>query len=419
MVDIRKEIDSKIVSESFSAKKPHIFNDDKTTFKQLKQLFTDVFDTRMITFSKKVPKIDAYLTVKDGNWFVSSYLRPEQQLPIGNAAKLHEGEEDAANAVQSTFKCIADQLGSIDQVLLNRFFANGNNRLHVMLVCPPDGCSKLYNDKCFAQFDGIDCFNGKKKAGRDEKSSFEIYKILKACPELQNSLAEITPEQLRAIKLCFDERTTLKQLVKRLSKLVDGIGWGCTIRDYVQDRYSRYLVNKALEYDLDVSKNGSLVNELTSRLSGTSPLRPTKSDLATFAKREGIDVKSDAYKEFLNDIEEHASQTNADIMLPIENAIYYAMSCAANIVLGYAALNPDPKAKKVAQQVVDGLFAVCSSIEDCQFDSSKLDQMKKALAKVCAYKDIAPKEVRIMNNSTPYTVACDCGKLDKISSIIA
>lgn len=419
MVDIRKEIDNKIVNESFSAKKPHIFNDDKTTFKQLKQLFTDVFDTRMITFSKKVPKVDAYLTMKDGNWFVSSYLRPEQQLPIGNASKLHEGEEDAADAVQSTLKCIADQLGNIDQVLLNRFFANGNNRLHVTLVCPPDGCSKLYNGKCFAQFDGIDCFNGKKKAGRDEKSSFELYKIFKACPELQNELAEVTPEQLHAIQLCYDERTTLKQLIKLLSKLVNGIGWGCTIRDYVQDRYSRYLVNKALEHGLDVSKNGSLVGELTSRLSGTSALRPTKSDLVTFAKREGIDVKSDAYKEFLDDIEEHASQTNADIMLPIENAIYYAMSCAANIVLGYAMLNPDPKAKKLAQQTANGLFAACDSIDDCVFDASKLDQMKRALAKVCTYKDIAPKEVRIMNNGIPYAVACDCSKLDKIASVIA
>ena len=78
-----------------------------------------------------------------------------------------------------------------------------------------------------------------------------------------------------------------------MARLVDGIGWGCSIHDYVQDRYSRYLVNKALEHNLDVSKKGALVDELTSRLSGTSTLRPTKSDLATFAKREGIDVKSD------------------------------------------------------------------------------------------------------------------------------
>jgi len=109
-----------------------------------------------------------------------------------------------------------------------------------------------------------------------------------------------------AVKNCKDERTVLKQLVDTLSKLVDGIGWGCTIRDYVQDRYSRYLVNKALEHNLDVSKKGALVDELTSRLSGTSALRPTKSDLATFAKREGIDIKSDNYKAFLDDIEQNA-----------------------------------------------------------------------------------------------------------------
>ena len=88
MVDISKELDRKILKESFSSKKSHIFNDDKTTFKQLKELFTDIFDSRVIKFTKKVPKVDAYLTVKDGNWFVSSYLRPEQEYPIGNAIKL-------------------------------------------------------------------------------------------------------------------------------------------------------------------------------------------------------------------------------------------------------------------------------------------------------------------------------------------
>ena len=99
MVDISKELDKKILEESFSSKKSHIFNDDKTTFKQLKELFTDIFDSRVIKFTKKVPKVDAYLTVKDGNWFVSSYLRPEQEYPIGNAMKLQEAEGDAKDAM--------------------------------------------------------------------------------------------------------------------------------------------------------------------------------------------------------------------------------------------------------------------------------------------------------------------------------
>jgi len=134
-----------------------------------------------------------------------------------------------------------------------------------------------------------------------------------------------------------------------LARLVDGIGWGCSIRDYVQDRYSRYLVNKALEHNLDVSKKGALVDELTSRLSGTSTLRPTKSDLATFAKREGIDVKSDDYKAFLDDIEQNAAMTNKDIMSPIENAIYFAVSNIVQALLSYISLDPNPKAKKLAQ----------------------------------------------------------------------
>ena len=127
---------------------------------------------------------------------------------------------------------------------------------------------------------------------------------------------------------------------------------------------------------------------------------------------------SDAYKAFLDDIEQNAEQTNKDIVLPIENAMYYAVSNAANDVLGYAALDPSPKAKKLAKQIASELFAICDSIGECSFDSTKLDAMKKALSKVCAYKDIAPAELRVVNNGIPYAVTCECDKLDKISNLV-
>ena len=136
----------------------------------------------------------------------------------------------------------------------------------------------------------------------------------------------------------------------------------------MQDRYSRYLVNKALEHGIDVSKNGALVNELTSRLSGMSSLRPTKSDLATFAKREGVDVKSDGYKAFLDDVEQNAQRTNDDIMLPIEKVLYFALANAANNVLGYAVLDPSQKAKKALKQIASDLFHNCKSIDACGLD---------------------------------------------------
>ena len=49
------------------------------------------------------------------------------------------------------------------------------------------------------------------------------------------------------------------------------------------------------------------MKELVSRLSGLEGTRPTKSDLVTFAKREGIDCGSDCYKSFLDDVEQSAS----------------------------------------------------------------------------------------------------------------
>ena len=420
MVDISIELDKKILGESFSIKKPHMFNDEKTTFKQLKELFTDIFGTTTMKFSKKVPKVDAYLTTRDGDWYVSSYLRPEQEWPLGNAAKLRlkESDEESSNAMQKSFNKIVECLQTIDPVLLNRFFANGNNKLHVKLVCPPNGCAKQYDDACFAEYDGIDCFTDGKKVGNDKKSSFELFKILKASPALKYEFSEITPEQLSSIKCCNDDKYVLKQLVEKLSTLVDGLGWGCTIYDYVQDRYSRYLVNKALEHGIDVSKNGTLVSELASRLSGTSSMRPTKSDLATFAKREGIDVKSDSYREFLDDIEQNADQTNKDIMLPIEKTLCFALLNVANNVLCYASLDPNQKAKKIASQLASVLPKICKSIEDCEFDASKLDAMKKALAKACAYKELAPAEVRVVSNGTPYSAMCECDKIEKLQKVI-
>ena len=421
MIDLQHELEMNIIGESkaFPISKHHMFNNDKLTFKDLKELFTDVFGSRMIKFTKKLPKVDAYLTTTDGEWYVSSYLRPKKSYAVKMSTKINETDCTETDSLQSSFDSIVEALKTIDPILLNRFFANGNNRLHITLVCPPNGHSDAYGKKCFIQYCGIDSFDNGEKVGEDKKSSFELYTILKANPSLAYEFSEISPEQLNSIRRCKDEKAILSNIVNQLSKLVDGIGWNCSIRDYIQDRYSRYLVNKALEHGLDVSKKGALVDELTSRLSGTSALRPTKSDLATFAKREGIDVQSEQYKSFLDDIEQHAQQTNKDILSPIENAIYYAISNAAMIVLGYAAIDPNPKAKKLAQSIASNLFSICDSIENCNCDTTQLDAIKKAIDKVRAYKDIAPQEIRIVNNGTPYSVACECDRFDKIRDIIA
>lgn len=152
---------------------------------------------------------------------------------------------------------------------------------------------------------------------------------------------QVPIEKLGCLKKCKDESKILADITSKLSKLIDGLGWGCSLKYYIEDKYSRYIINKALEHGIDLSKNGQLANELVSRLSGAS-MRPTKSDLVTFAKREGIDFKSDAYKQFLEDIENTASQMSFDIISPIEKIICYAIACVANNVIAMMSLDSRP-----------------------------------------------------------------------------
>ena len=402
-----------------SKKSQHIFNNDSLTFKQLKDIFNDVFGSYIVQVSRKVPMASAYVTNKDGDFYIAAVDKPAKLLKVDalkNIAKLDECDCAPANA---TMDDVITVLKQIDPILLNRYFANGKNMLKCQLVCPPNGCGDLYGDKCFVQFDGVDCFDGDAKCiGQDQKTSFELFKILKANECLANELGSMSAEQLNALSKCKSEKKVLGDILDALKALVDGIGWGCSLKYYIQDKYSRSIVNKALEHGLDVSKNGAFVNELVSRLSGTSSSRPTKSDLVTFAKREGIDCQSQEYKDFLNDIEANAESTNREVMAPIEDLVCYALQCAANNVLAMMALDPNPKAKKLLSQIDANAIGSSSSIEDCNFDASKLEGIKKALQKVCKYIELMPAEVRVMNGGKPYSVVGQVNKLQKLADLI-
>jgi len=127
---------------------------------------------------------------------------------------------------------------------------------------------------------------------------------------LKQENTEISKPAVLKIKSLTNAKRVLETVLAKLNEFINGVGWKCTIDDYVLDRYSRHLVNKALEHGLDVSRNSDFVVELASRLSNVSGRKPTRSDLATYAKREGLDCKSDAYKSFISDVESTAAETN-------------------------------------------------------------------------------------------------------------
>lgn len=121
---------------------------------------------------------------------MSSYIRPSKWIPIRRATSLNEVESSSQNAVRSTLTDIAEACESMDEVFMNKCFANGKNRAHISLVCPPEGCNDAYGDKCFLVFKGIDCFNDKGKCiGSDEDLGVKFLYKLNDASALEQELA--------------------------------------------------------------------------------------------------------------------------------------------------------------------------------------------------------------------------------------
>lgn len=155
------------------------------TFRHLRDTLADVFNDNIIKISKKTPTIDLYLTKSNGNWFVSSYVRPSKQLQINRSTTLNEVDSANRDVVSNTLADITKACDDFDDVFLNKCFANGKNRACISLVCPPDGCGDSYNNKCFLVFKGIDCFDDKcKKVGSDEDLGVKLLFKLNNSPSL-------------------------------------------------------------------------------------------------------------------------------------------------------------------------------------------------------------------------------------------
>jgi len=108
----------------------------------------------------------------------------------------------------------------------------------------------------------------------------------------------------------------------------------------VRERFAKYIVNTALKRGIDLYHNSDFVKELIARLSYTEDHRPSRADLITYAKRDGVNYKSDEYSGLINDLEEHAEETNDAIIRPIEELALQAGLLAIKCLLGVIAADP-------------------------------------------------------------------------------
>jgi len=132
----------------------------------------------------------------------------------------------------------------------------------------------------------------------------------------------------------------LKLVISKLGELVKGLGWNATINDYAKERFEKYIINKAIEADFPLSKRSEFVSELADRLSSVSKRKVSKADLATFAKREGLDVKSQEYKDFVNMLDADLPAANQVCIKPLEDLVIGAGLLLMKNLVGYISADP-------------------------------------------------------------------------------
>jgi len=90
-------------------------------------------------------------------------------------------------------------------------------------------------------------------------------------------------------------------------------------------------------------------------LSNISGKKPTRSDLITYAKREGLDCKCEGYKNFISDVEQNASQVNDEIIKPLEDLIIYAGLMLMKSIEGFMAADPSQEAQRALANLDDAI----------------------------------------------------------------
>ena len=418
MINLKEVFENTMICEGMNNPK-HIFDDGELTFADIRDILTRIFSGGL-TITEQLDGLDMLITYKNGKFCVARDSDDvKKPVPLEKiTTKYCDADPAIQNAFMNSLKDLSIALSELDPVQLNKFFANGQNFMHCKVIYPP--CQNImdYGNKCFLCLDKLICFNDKyKEVGEDTEQAKTLFDVLDNNGVLQQNTFEIKKPNILKIKNLQSSKKVLQNILDKLNGFIDGVGWKCSLNGYIQDRYGRHIVNKALEHGLDVSRNSEFVNELASRLSNVSGRKPTKQDLVTYAKREGIDCKCQQYKDLLNDLQSNAQTTNDEIIRPIENLIAYAALQLMKNIEGYMSIDPSATAGKALATIDDAIFKM--SENDMDMSPEKMQVFKKNLSRIEKYHEMMPASgVLVKFKGKVYKMTPNFGEANEILKIV-
>ena len=370
----------------------HLFEDPDLSFKELKELFTKLFKGK-ITIHEKLDGQALAITYKDGQVGAArNKATLKQPMTIDDVEKKFDGRGELKNAFVNSMRDISKAIQSLSEDDLQSIFNNGKNFMAFEIIYPPTKNVVDYGNRCMLVLHGVNVYDENwKKVSEDKAAADKLFQLLKAKNALKQDVFEISGPVALKLKDTKTGEESLKLVLAELTKLVDGLGWNATINDYAKERFEKYIINRAIEVDFPISKRSEFVSELADRLSNLAKRRPTKSDLAAFAKKENIDVKSEQYNNFIKEIDSTIDDANQVVIKPLEDLVIKAGLLLMKNLTGFVSADPKKSTKRLAAEL-DATIKELSD-KETSLDMSKLNRFKKNLAKLDQYqRELMPAE---------------------------
>lgn len=363
----------------------HLFEDPDLTFKQLKDIFTKLF-TGKIGITEKTDGQALAITYKDGKVGASRNIATlKDPMSIEQVTAKFDGRGEVKDAFVKSMTDISKAINSLSEEEKQEIFNNGHNFMAFEIIYPPTKNVVDYGTRCLIQLHGVNIYDDKwHKVSEDKAIADKLFELLKSKHALKQDTFEITSDAKLQLKDSKTGKDSLAKVLDKLASLADGLGWNATINDYAQERFEKYIINMAMKAEFDVAKRSDFVSKLAQRMSNISKSSVTKSDLATYAKQESIDIKDQKYKDFVNQVDATKDEANQYVIKPIEDLVIGAGLLLMKNLVGYVSTDPKASAKKLAIELQFAIDELAN--KETSLDDRKLARFKKNLAKLDQYQ---------------------------------
>lgn len=417
--------------ESKKKRPLHLFEDGEMTFGDIRNVVEDIFSKKVVSIVNRKPVATVSLTCVDGKVMgVINKLNPGKPMVSEKIVKEWEGSKTFKDAFRNSLSDIEAKISELDLEQQKELFDNGHRFINIQLISPAsDDALPKVNNRFLSIPAGTshydEKFENELPIGESDSDVaqrvFSLFSVVnndktKKASNIDPFAREaytLTKEAMEAFAKCPDRKEAVQEVASMLNELIDGLGYRATLNDYVKERYERKIMNCATKSGIDLRRSSDFVSEMVDRLSTMSAKRPTMGDLTTYAKREGIDVKSDQYKKFLNEIESTLDTDNYEMLRPISVLLNRIIVLFLKSVLGYVNMC-DPKLANAITVALDSLEGAGEMTE------ANLTILKKLFVKLYEFQKAHAEgdNFACCKGDSAYTIKCRFPSIESLGTRI-